>query len=87
MLDAFVEGVRRLGLPRRVRADKGGENVQVATFMLQHPLCGTGMGCFITGRSVHNQRIERLWRDLFCQCTILFYRLLLYGRAGASRCR
>lgn len=75
VLTAFLDEVRRLGLPKRVCADKGGENIEVAAFMLQHPLRGTGIGCFITGRSVHNQRIERLWHDLFYQCTILFYRL------------
>ena len=27
------------------------------------------------GKSTHNQRIERLWRDVFAGCTILFYNL------------
>ena len=27
----------------------------------------------ITGSSVHNQRVERFWRDLLEGCTFLFY--------------
>lgn len=70
VLCAFIEAVNEFGLPQRVRSDKGGENVKVAEFMLQHQ---TGVPrCFIAGRSVHNQRLLFLILTQFTICYCLF---------------
>lgn len=32
----------------------------------------------IVGRSVHNQHVERLWRDVYCGVLSLYYELFTY---------
>jgi len=63
ILQLFVEAARHYGCPSRVRGDRGGENTSVADFMISE--CGPSRGSYIAGRSVHNQRIKGLWRDMF----------------------
>jgi len=74
VLECFKSGVTKHGVPNRVRSDKGLENVGVADYMLSTK----GTGSMLTGKSTHNQRIERLWRDVFEGVLSLFYDLFYY---------
>ncbi len=77
----FKRATNEFGIPSRVRSDKGGENIQVCHFMIS--VRGPGRRSHIAGSSVHNQRIEGLWRDVYrCVCCSLhevFYYLEAQG--------
>ena len=54
----------------KVRSDHGGENVDVWRYMIANH--ENDYSCVITGSSVHNERIERLWRDVHrCVASIM----------------
>lgn len=58
MFNLFLKSMDTFQCPLRIRADHGTENVAVARWMLNH--YGVAWKPFLTGLSVHNQRIERL---------------------------
>ena len=78
VLELFLAAVQSDGnlWPSRIRVDKGVENVLVCDAMVQAR--GDGRGSFIAGPSTHNQRIERLWRDVF-RCVAHLYYYVFYA--------
>jgi len=68
VMASFYEAVCNHGVPDCVRSDLGGENVDVWRYMIEQK---NSEAAVVVGSSTHNQRIERLWRDVFrCVSTI-----------------
>lgn len=75
-LICFSRQLQSVEMPSRVRSDKGGENTIVCRYMIS--VCGTGRGSHIAGSSHHNQRIKRLWRDVYRCVTSTFYNIFYF---------
>ena len=69
----FIDSIIEYGVPSRVRADGGSEFNNI--YFIMHKLNGDNSRNLIRGSSVHNQRIERLLRDVFTKALGKYYRL------------
>ena len=72
-LTFLFSGVRQFGIPSRLRVDGGNEFEHVKNFM--NIVNGNNRNSAISGKSVHNQRIERLWRDVYAKVLDKYYKL------------
>ena len=67
--------------PSRMRVDYGVENVMICDEMVR--IRGEGRGSFIAGSSTHNQKIERLWREVFrCVASVFYYTFYAMEQSG-----
>ncbi|XP_065842634.1 uncharacterized protein [Oscarella lobularis] len=76
VMQCFQRAIGEFGIPSRVRGDRGRENIAVAEWMIA--TLGAGRGSYIAGRSVHNQRIERFWRDVTVASAGTFREIFYY---------
>lgn len=66
----FIRASHEYGVPSRVCSNRGGENVGIWRFMEE--VRGSGRHSYIAGQSVHNTRIERLWKDVHSSVSSTF---------------
>ena len=69
VMASFADAVCKYGVPNQIRSDRGGENVQVWEYMLEQHRSESAV---LVGSSTHNERIERLWRDVYRCVGVLF---------------
>ena len=75
VLELFLRATEVYSYPKRIRTDYGTENLAVAREMLTH--YGSACKPVLTGQSVHNQRIERLWHIVHAY-VVLYYKNIFY---------
>ena len=75
VLEEFLGAVKKHCLSSRVRGDMSVENADIAWYMFTHPQRGHDHGSFISGKSAHNQRIKRLWVDVYLGAVYIYYNL------------
>ncbi|KAI7810971.1 hypothetical protein IRJ41_008787 [Triplophysa rosa] len=73
-LSFFKEATERYGVPARVRADQGVENVEIASFMFS--VSGIDHGSFMSGKSIHNQRCSIPLHTSYWSVTSKYYETL-----------
>ena len=67
----FLAGVVKYSIPSRVRLEASVENGLIQNFMVHVNVPDRGSA--LTGKYVHNQRIEMLWRDVYSKVLQVFY--------------
>ena len=65
-----MDAVANYGIPQKVRSDLGGENMEIWRYVIEQHRSDRAV---VVGSSTHNERIERLWRDVHRCVASVFY--------------
>ena len=76
VLSFFLDAIGKYRVPLRIRTDHGTENVATARWMLNR--FSVANRPVITGLSIHNRRIERLWVDIYSYVINHFRNIFFY---------